>query len=57
METYAIIYIVYIVEGTKHLSTGGLHHQDQIVRYNDEWRLKTWVDDSVPGADRLPIYE
>ena len=68
VETYAIIYIVYTVEGTQYISTGGIHYEDRMVRYDGEWRVqnrvvhgdwrrKTRVDDSIPGADRLPIYE
>ena len=68
VETYAIIYIVYTVDGTQYLSTGGIHYEDRMARFNGEWRIqnrivhsdwrrKAKVDDSIPGADRLPILE
>jgi hypothetical protein len=68
VETYALIYIVYSVEGNQYQSMGGIHYEDRMTRHgggwqvqrrvvHHDWRRKARVDESVPGTERLPISE
>ena len=68
VETYAIDYLFYTVEGTHYQSMGGLRYVDKMVRQNGQWQVQhrvmhidwrrnTLVDTSVPGIDRVPVSE
>ena len=66
VETNAIIYIVYTVEGTQYQSIAGIHYEDKMVRHDggwqvqnrivhSDWRRGTRVDTSLPGIDQVPL--
>ena len=68
VETYAIIYILYTVEGTQYQSMRGIHYEDKMVRYDRGWQVQhrvvhsDWlrgirVETSVPGIDQVPVPE
>ena len=68
VETYAIDYLLYTVEGTQYQSMGGLRYVDKMVRQNGQWQVQhrvmhidwrrnTLADTAVPGIDRVPISE
>ena len=68
VETYAIDYLLYTVDGTLYQSMGGLRYQDTMVRgdglwkishrvMHTDWRRNSPVDSSVPGPDRVPVSE
>ena len=40
VETYAVDYLTYTVEGVTHQSTHGLRYRDTMVREGDVWRVK-----------------
>ena len=68
VQTYAIDYLLYTVDGTQSQSVGGLRYQDTMVRgdglwkishrvMHTDWRRNSLVDASVPGPDRVPVPE
>ena len=68
VETYAIDYILYTVEGIQYQSTGGLRYQDRMVRRNGgwqveyrvlhvDWRRNVLMDTSAPGREQVPLPE
>ena len=68
VQTYAIDYLLYTVDGSLFQSVGGLRYLDTMVRgdglwkisrrvmYTD-WRRNSPVDASVPGPERVPVPE
>lgn len=68
VETYALDYLLYTIEGTQYQSTGGLRYEDKMVRHDGgwlvqhrvlqiDWRRNVLMDTSVPGTDQLPLRE
>ena len=68
VETYAIDYLLYPIEGKQYQSIGGLRYQDKMVRRDGrwlvqhrslliDWRRNSLVDNSVPGNEQAPTTE
>ena len=68
VETYAIDYLLYTIEGTQYQAMGGLRYRDRMVRQNGQWlvqhrvlhidwRRNSPIDPSVPGIDIVPVTE
>ncbi len=68
VETYAIDYLLYTVEGIQYQSVGGLRYQDRMARHNgrwlvqhrilhNDWRNNSRIDTSVPGNEQAPATE
>ena len=68
VETYAIDYLLYTVDGKQYQAVGGLRYEDKMVRHDGgwlvqhrvlqiDWRRNSPVDPSVPGIDRVPARE
>ena len=68
VQTYAIDYLLYAVDGTLYQSVGGLRYQDTMVRgdgmwkishrvMHTDWRRNSLVDTSVPGPEQVPVPE
>lgn len=64
VETYAIDYLLYTLEGTQYLSTGGLRYEDKFVRQDGKWLVRhrvmyvDWrrneaLDQAAPGPDSV----
>ena len=68
VETYAIDYLLYTIEGKQYQSIGGLRYQDKMVRRDGrwlvqhrslltDWRRNSLLDNSVPGTKQVPTTE
>ncbi len=68
VETYAIDYLLYMVDGTQYRSMGGLRYHDTMVRQDGRWQIShrvmytDWrrnerVDTSAPGPEHVPYLD
>jgi hypothetical protein len=64
VETYAIDYLLYTLEGTQYMSTGGLRYNDKFMRQDGkwlvhhrvmyvDWRRNEPIDQASPGPDSV----